>query len=244
MVTRNTRLQLQHTPIDTGTIVARISGKGTVKLHVRGSTSTGSATFTFYKGKVDEEAVQGPGGRWFNLSRIAKRRDDEEGEEGLEKQEGNETARMAGGLGEDSCEKNEGALAILPPCQLSVLLLSVQDEQLHCPPLMAHVTLPPAVTQALIPPDSSADSSTSANMHVLTADVTPPFCAECGATGGAGGARLQVCSGCKCVHYCSTGCRDAHWPLHKVACKHLRRAQKPLQKGKDPGQGQGGNTSV
>lgn len=47
---------------------------------------------------------------------------------------------------------------------------------------------------------------------------------ECGSCGKrAEGHRL--CSGCKCVRYCSTKCQKNHWLTHKQLCQILRRPQ-------------------
>jgi hypothetical protein len=57
-------------------------------------------------------------------------------------------------------------------------------------------------------------------------------CAHCGATPSPSSSTvpLRVCSGCKAAagqaapRYCGTACRDAHWPVHKAACKAARAA--------------------
>ena len=33
--------------------------------------------------------------------------------------------------------------------------------------------------------------------------------------------KVQVCSGCKLVAYCSKECQRKAWPVHKIACKSL-----------------------
>ena len=44
------------------------------------------------------------------------------------------------------------------------------------------------------------------------------ICAHCGVYNNIPGTKFQVCSKCKCVHYCSTKCLHDDWPHHKHNC--------------------------
>jgi len=35
--------------------------------------------------------------------------------------------------------------------------------------------------------------------------------------------KTMYCSGCRFVAYCSRGCQEAHWPMHREACEHTTR---------------------
>lgn len=43
--------------------------------------------------------------------------------------------------------------------------------------------------------------------------------------GPAAGGKLQVCSGCKMVHYCSIACQTEGWADHKLICKDFSAAR-------------------
>ena len=50
----------------------------------------------------------------------------------------------------------------------------------------------------------------------------------CGST-VAGGPGAGLCAACRGVVYCSKTCQAAHWAIHKVLCKELRRAKRASQ---------------
>ena len=49
---------------------------------------------------------------------------------------------------------------------------------------------------------------------------TQSLCAACGLSPERKGVnKFQMCSGCKDCRYCSSVCQQAHWKLHRKACK-------------------------
>lgn len=53
---------------------------------------------------------------------------------------------------------------------------------------------------------------------------------DCSALPCGNASRFQKCSGCSVPRYCSVGCRDEHWPVHKFACRYMcRKADRPTQ---------------
>ena len=73
---------------------------------------------------------------------------------------------------------------------------------------------------AAAPPTPECDSP-------MMVDITaPPCCAACGATEG----KLDMCSGCQNVRYCSKKCQKADWVVHKPVCKAFRAQRKKIKK--------------
>jgi hypothetical protein len=46
---------------------------------------------------------------------------------------------------------------------------------------------------------------------------TPAVCVVCSSRGSRQ-KKLQLCGGCRAVHYCGAGCQRAHWPEHRRVC--------------------------
>ena len=52
-------------------------------------------------------------------------------------------------------------------------------------------------------------------------------CAEQLKCGCCGGEAKHLCSGCKCIRYCSKNCQKQHWALHKKGCKRIKEGLSP-----------------
>ena len=65
-------------------------------------------------------------------------------------------------------------------------------------------------------------------------------CRRCGALGP--GAKLQMCSACSSVFYCSAACQKSDWKEHKASCKRAQKKveEEPLLGGKGRAKQQGG----
>ena len=58
----------------------------------------------------------------------------------------------------------------------------------------------------------------------------PRYCTVCCATDGSGSGRrgkLQRCSECRAILYCSKGCQKSDWKIHKPVCHDLSQCVKP-----------------
>jgi hypothetical protein len=68
-------------------------------------------------------------------------------------------------------------------------------------------------------PSRSADAGEADSSGVLVIDR---HCAECGIQS----ANCKMCSGCKCVWYCSGACQKFAWKAHRVACKAAKTSKR------------------
>jgi tetratricopeptide (TPR) repeat protein len=75
----------------------------------------------------------------------------------------------------------------------------------------------PPETPAAALPDELSDVQRELLQEAASADT----CEVCGKV-----AKVQVCTGCKCVAYCSRPCQKQDWPRHKNMCKALRAMRK------------------
>ncbi len=72
-------------------------------------------------------------------------------------------------------------------------------------------------------PDPAAlpDELSDVQRELLREAASADTCEVCGRV-----AKVQVCTGCKCVAYCSRPCQKQDWPRHKNMCKALRAMRK------------------
>ena len=75
---------------------------------------------------------------------------------------------------------------------------------------------PPATPAAALP-----DELSDVQRELLREAASADTCEVCGRV-----AKVQVCTGCKCVAYCSRPCQKQDWPRHKNMCKALRAMRK------------------
>ena len=66
-------------------------------------------------------------------------------------------------------------------------------------------------------PDELSDVQRELLREAASADT----CEVCGRV-----AKVQVCTACKCVAYCSRPCQKQDWSRHKNMCKALRAMRK------------------
>ena len=75
----------------------------------------------------------------------------------------------------------------------------------------------PPETPAAALPDELSDVQRELLREAASADT----CEVCGRV-----AKVQVCTACKCVAYCSRPCQKRDWPTHKNMCKAMRAMRK------------------
>ena len=71
------------------------------------------------------------------------------------------------------------------------------------------------------PPEMPPDELSDVQRELLREAASADTCEVCGRV-----AKVQVCTACKCVAYCSRPCQKRDWPTHKNACKALRAMRK------------------
>ena len=81
---------------------------------------------------------------------------------------------------------------------------------------------PPETPAAALPDEPAAAGELSdVQRELLREAASTDTCEACGRV-----AKVQVCTACKCVAYCSRPCQKRDWPTHKNACKALRAMRK------------------